>query len=132
LPILLGLFEALELLITQLVKRSGDLSVYLSNSSEDFLVLLVATDSLGEPIRHDPADVGEFGTAFLAPGQIPGSVQMATGAFATGVTTASPHLIEAGSDHRRWAQYLLQQHAALLIQAVDLLSEFAYIQERTP
>jgi len=87
-------------------------------------------DSLGEPIRHDPADVGEFGTAFLAPGQIPRCVQMTTGAFAPGLTAAPPHLIEAASDHRRWAQYLLQQHAASLIQAVEILSEFAYIQER--
>jgi hypothetical protein len=103
LPILLGLFEALELLITQLVKRAGDLSVYLSNPSEDLLVSLVAMDSLGEPIRYNPADIGEFGAALLAPGQIPGCVQMATGAFAPGVTTASPHLIEVASDHRRWA-----------------------------
>lgn len=66
-------------------------------------MLLVAMDSLGEPIWHYPADVGEFGAALLAPGQIPGCVQMATGAFAPGLTAAPPHLIEAGSDHRRWA-----------------------------
>ena len=87
--------------------------------------MLVATDSLGEPIRHDPADIGEFGAALLAPGQIPGGVQITTGAFAPGVAAAPPHLIEGASDHRRWAEHLLQQHAALLIQAVDFLSEFA-------
>jgi len=132
LSILLGLLEALELLITQLVERPRNLSVYLSNPSQPLLVLLVATDSRDEPIGHDSANVGELGAALLVPGQIPGGVQMPTGTFTPGVTAPSTHLVEAGCDHRNWVEHLPEQHAPLLIQATHFLSEFACIQESIP
>jgi len=129
LPILLGPLEALKLLITQLVQRTGDLSIYLSNPSQALLVFLVATDSRGQPIGHDSADVGQLGAALLVPGQIPGGVQMATGTFTPGTAAPSTHLIETPCDHRTRVQHLPEQHTPLLIQATHFLSKFAYIQE---
>jgi hypothetical protein len=128
--VLLGLFKALEFLITQGVENPRDLSVDLPNPGQAPLVALVATHSLGKPTGHDLADIGELGSTLLAPRQIPRGMQLAPGASTPGVPTTPPHLIETALNHRKGTEHLLQKAVPLLVEPLDFLAQLACIQKK--